>query len=248
LAGTLPRTEDQGVERGSIRWIKEKKDSVTNNQNLFTDLQTRRAFIFDMDGVLCDSEPFIAEAACRMFETVYQTRVTPEDFEPFVGTGEDRYLGGVAEKYGITLTMPRDKETTYHLYAECVQNRLQPVEGVVEFIRKASRGGVRLAVATSADHFKMKVNMDAIGLDESLFDALVTGNDIQHKKPAPDIFLEAAKQLGVPPGQCVVFEDAVTGVQAAKAAGAYCVGVATFFSPDDLKRAGADGTIISFCG
>src|ERR1035437_8109031 len=68
--------------------------------------------IFDMDGVLCDSEPFIAEAAGRMFAERHGLAVTPEDFHPFVGTGEDRFLGGVAGKYGVTLDMPADKERT----------------------------------------------------------------------------------------------------------------------------------------
>ncbi|MEI8206357.1 MAG: HAD-IA family hydrolase [Kiritimatiellales bacterium] len=207
-----------------------------------------RAFIFDMDGVLCDSELFIAEAACRMFETDYHTTVNFSDFEPFIGTGEERYLNGVAEKYGLTLSMPRDKEKTYQLYAECVKNRLQPVPGVIDFIRKASDSGLLLAIATSADGFKLKVNLDAIGLEESLFGGLVTGSDIQNKKPAPDIFLTAAERLGIRPQDCVVFEDAVNGVQAAKTAGALCVGVTTSFSGDILQAAGADSVISDFRG
>ena len=199
-----------------------------------------------MDGVLCDSEEFIAEAACRMFKTVYNVDATPSDFEPFIGTGEDRFIGGVAEKYGVTLTMPRDKETTYQLYAECVQGNLKPVPGVVEFVKEASAKGIKLAVATSADRFKMDVNLDAIGLDADIFDALVTGSDIEHKKPAPDIFLKAAEMMGVDPSHCVVFEDAVTGAQAAKASGAYCVGLTTSFTDEILKEAGADITIPDF--
>jgi len=76
-------------------------------------IQNRLAgIIFDMDGVLCDSEPFICEAACRMFEELHHVKVQPDDFRPFVGTGEDRYLGGVAEKHGVKLVMPRDKTRT----------------------------------------------------------------------------------------------------------------------------------------
>ncbi len=205
-----------------------------------------RAFIFDMDGVLCDSEAFIAEAACLLFKTVYGTTVTPADFEPFIGTGEERYLAGVAEQYGLTLVMPRDKETLYQLYATCVQGRLQPVAGVVDFIHKSAAAGFKLAVATSADRFKMEVNLQAIGLDAAVFTALVTGNDIRHKKPAPDIFLKAAEGLGVSPQECAVFEDAVNGVQAAKAAGAQCIGVTTSFSDEVLRNAGADRTIRNF--
>src|SRR5262249_54255273 len=74
--------------------------------------------IFDMDGVLCDSEPFIAAAAIEMFRQTYQRAVMREDFAPFVGAGEDRFIGGVAEKYGIKLTMPRDKQRTYAIYLQ----------------------------------------------------------------------------------------------------------------------------------
>ena len=66
-----------------------------------------KACIFDMDGVLCDSESVIAVAACRLFQDRGVT-VTPKDFEPFIGTGEERYLLGVAEKFGVVLTMPDD--------------------------------------------------------------------------------------------------------------------------------------------
>lgn len=199
-----------------------------------------KAYIFDMDGVLCDSEAFIAEAAQRMFRETYGVDVALDDFTPFVGTGEDRYLGGVAEKYGVTLTLPRDKDVTYRLYADVVPGRLQPLPGVVAFIQRACDAGIRCAVATSADPFKMKVNLDAIGLDASCFGALVTGADIERKKPHPDIFLKAADLLSVSPVSCRVFEDALNGVQAAKAAGMHCVGISSFFSEKALRDAGAD--------
>ena len=69
-------------------------------------MNDHRGIFFDMDGVLCDSEALIAEAACRMFAERHGVRPRPEDFQPFIGTGEDRYLGGVAEKYGVALNRP----------------------------------------------------------------------------------------------------------------------------------------------
>ncbi len=205
-----------------------------------------RGLIFDMDGVLCDSERFIAEAACRMFEQTHGRTVLPADFEPFVGMGEDRYLGGVAHKYGIALTMPRDKEQTYRLYADCVKGNLNALPGVLGFIRAASDIGLKLAVATSADRIKLKVNLWEIGLDDALFDALVTGSDVTRKKPAPDLFLKASEELGLAPHECIVFEDAVNGVQAAKAAGAHCIGITSSFSSEELLAAGADRAADSF--
>ncbi|MCH2596126.1 MAG: HAD-IA family hydrolase [Pirellulales bacterium] len=205
-----------------------------------------KGYIFDMDGVLCDSEEFIAAAAIRMFWERYQTEVTVEDFEPFVGAGEDRYLGGVAEQYGISLNLESDKAETYRLYGECVKGKLQALPGVKDFIERAKAAGIRTAVATSADDVKMKTNLYEIGLDAKHFDALVNGLEVEHKKPAPDIFLEAAQRLGIDPAECIVFEDAVNGVQAAKAAGARCVGITSSFAADVLLEAGADAILPGF--
>src|SRR3954451_21749963 len=90
--------------------------------------------IFDMDGVLCDSEAFICEAATRMFQQVHHVKVTPEDFVTVIGAGEDRYVGGPAEKYGVKLVMPRDKLTTYEIYLEIIRGRLPPLPGGAQFI------------------------------------------------------------------------------------------------------------------
>jgi HAD superfamily hydrolase (TIGR01509 family) len=200
------------------------------------------AVIFDMDGVLCESEPFIAEAGCRMFAETYGAQVIPEDFRPFIGTGEDRFLGGVAEKHGIRLTLPRDKHRTYAIYLEIIRGRLQPVRGAKGFVAQCRRRGLKLAVATSADLVKMTGNLNEIGLPPESFDACVTGDDIHRKKPDPEIFQVAAGRLGVSTAACLVVEDAVNGVQAAKAAGARCLGLTTSFDAETLRAAGADFT------
>ena len=198
--------------------------------------------IFDMDGVLCDSEEFICEAACCLFAERYQTQVLPEDFLPFVGTGENRYLGGVAEKYGLALDIEPDKARTYEIYLGLIQGRLQPLNGAREFIEKCRARGLKLAVATSADLVKMDGNLAQIGLPATMFDAVVTGNDIDRKKPHPDIFLCAAERLALAPGQCLVVEDAPNGLQAAQAAGTRRLGLTTSFTEAQLREAGAQWT------
>ena len=198
--------------------------------------------IFDMDGVLCDSEPFICEAAMTMFRERYGVAVAAADFVPFVGAGKNRYLGGVAEKYGVTLDLERDKARTYAIYLEIIQGRLQPLAGVRGFIADCRRRGLRLAVASSADRPKVDGNLRQIGLPWSTFDAVVNGLDVVHKKPDPEIFLLAASKLSLPPSRCVVVEDAPNGIQAAKAAGAACLGLTTSFTADQLRQHGTDWT------
>ena len=198
--------------------------------------------IFDMDGVLCDSEPFICAAACRMFAETYNKQVHPEDFVPFVGAGEDRYLGGVAEKHGIKLSMPRDKDRTYAIYLEIIRGRLTALPGVHEFIDWCRAHNVRTAVASSADRIKVDGNLREIGVPPDSFDACVSGSDITNKKPAPDIFLKAAELIQIPAGKCIVVEDAVNGIQAGRAAGARCLGLTTSFDAETLSAAGAHWT------
>jgi HAD superfamily hydrolase (TIGR01509 family) len=197
-----------------------------------------KGVIFDMDGVLVDSEPFIAEAACRMFAENGFPSITHDDFRPFVGTGEDRFIGGVAEKYQIPLDLIRDKARTYAIYLELIKPGLNPLPGVGTFIAEARRRGLKLAVASSADEIKVHANLHAIGFPPSTFDAVVNGLEVVRKKPFPDIFLEAARRLGLDPTTCLVVEDAVTGVAAAKAADCPCLGLTTTF--DRLALAQAD--------
>lgn len=201
-----------------------------------------RGIIFDMDGVLCDSEHFICEAAVCMFKDLHGITVQPADFLPFVGTGEDRYLGGVAEKYGVALQLERDKTHTYDMYLNIIRGRLQPLPGVHEFIGEARKAGLKLAVATSADRVKMEGNLREITLPASTFDATVNGLEVKLKKPNPDIFLEAARRIGCEPATCLVVEDAENGLKAGRAAGARCLGLTTSFTAERLIAAGAEWT------
>lgn len=195
-----------------------------------------RAVIFDMDGVLTDSEPLINAAAIEFFRE-QGLRVRPKDFAPFVGTGEDRYIGGVAELYGLALDLPSAKRRTYEIYLSLVPVRLRSFPGAEALVKSCRAAALAIAVASSADAIKISANLDKIGLPAQTWDAVVSGEDVHLKKPAPDIFLTAARKLGAAPSECVVVEDAVNGVLAAKAAGMRCVAVAQTFAPEKLIAA-----------
>jgi beta-phosphoglucomutase len=195
-----------------------------------------RAVVFDMDGVLTDSEPLINAAAVAMFREL-GLQVQPEDFLPFVGTGENRYLGGVAEKYAFPVDVASAKRRTYEIYLELVPIQLHAFPGAVELVRRCRASRLKVAVASSADRIKIDANLERIGLPPGEWDAIVGAEDVVRRKPAPDIFLAAARLLELVPGECVVIEDAVNGVQAAKAAGMRCVAVAQSFAPQELWQA-----------
>jgi beta-phosphoglucomutase len=194
------------------------------------------AVIFDMDGVLVDSEEFICQAACSMFKEL-GLDVKARDFKDFVGTGEDRYIGGVAEKYNFDIDLPWAKKRTYQIYLDIIKGQLKPLAGVKEFISSCQEAGLKLAVASSADSIKVRGNLEETGLAFETFGAVITGSDIEKKKPEPDIFLLAAEKLGVEPSRALVIEDAPSGVEAAKAAGCRCLAITSSFSKERLAKA-----------
>ena len=193
-----------------------------------------KAILFDMDGVLIESE-FLMRATAIQSLADYGVQAKHEDFLEFTGMGEDRFVGGVAEKYGLKYEFAM-KERAYDYYGQRVQAEAHIPEGVKEMLEKLHEKGIILAVCSAADLRKVKYNIQAIGVDEGLFAALVTGSDVARKKPFPDIYLEGARRVGIDPKDCLVVEDAVSGIQAAHAAGMDAVGIPSTFSPEQLRQ------------
>ncbi len=206
-----------------------------------------KGVLFDMDGVLVDSEWFICEAAVRMFAELGLT-VKRDDFLPFVGAGENRYLGGVAEKYNFPLEIERAKARVYTIYDEIIPGKLEALPGVNEFIRLCRSKGLKLALATSADKRKMETNLNEIGLAGDVFDVKINGLDVERKKPFPDIYILAAEKIGLKPEDCLVVEDAVNGIEAGRKAGARTLALTTSFDSSFFSDADWIGEDLSKVG
>ena len=193
-----------------------------------------KAILFDMDGVLIESEWLMRASAIQALAD-YGIEAQHEDFLEFTGMGEDRFVGGVAEKHGHTYVTAM-KDLAYDYYGKRVMAEAHIPEGVKEMLQTLHAKGITLAVCSAADLRKVRYNIQAIGVDESIFTALVTGSDVERKKPFPDIYLEGARQVRMKPEDCLVVEDAISGIQAAHAAGMDAVGVPTTFSKEELKE------------
>ncbi len=193
-----------------------------------------KAILFDMDGVLIESEHLIRSSAIKALAD-YGIQAKHEDFLEFTGMGEDRFVGGVAEKHGLTY-VPAMKERAYDYFGQDVMEQAHVPAGVREMLLELHSRGLVLAVCSAADLRKVRYNLMAIGVEESMFTALVTGSDVARKKPYPDIYLEGARRVGIDPADCLVVEDAISGVRAAHAAGMDAVALPTTFSFDQLRR------------
>lgn len=195
-----------------------------------------RGILLDMDGVVVDSEPVLLEAVKRFFAE-RGVEVKPNDSQPFFGTGEDHLLEGVAAKHRVALDLPRDLDRLYALYLELIPGRLKALPGLFAFLAEARRRRLKVALASSAADIKVEHNLREVGLTPSNFDVIVDARDVQRKKPHPDIFLTAAQRLGLPPADCLVVEDAVAGVEAARTAGCRCLALTTTYAAERLTAA-----------
>uniref|UniRef100_A0A2P2MLL9 NHL repeat-containing protein 2 isoform X2 n=1 Tax=Rhizophora mucronata TaxID=61149 RepID=A0A2P2MLL9_RHIMU len=198
------------------------------------------AVLFDMDGVLCNSEEPSRMAAVDVFAEM-GVEVTVEDFVPFMGTGEANFLGGVANVKGVKAFNPEAaKKRFFEIYLDkyAKPNSGIGFPGSLELISQCKNKGLKVAIVSSADRIKVDANLAAAGLPLSMFDAIVSADSFENLKPAPDIFFAASKILEVPPNECIVIEDALAGVQAAKAANMRCIAVTTTLSEERLKSAG----------
>lgn len=197
------------------------------------------AVLFDMDGVLVDSEELIALAAQMMFKTKYNVEMPRDAFLPYVGAGEDRYIGGPAAEHGIVIDVAAAKALTYDYYGQMASTHIRILAGAREYLSSCKKFGLKIALASAADKTKVLINLKVLGVSEGFFDAFVTGSEVEHKKPSPDIYLLAAKKAGVSAEHCLVVEDAVNGILAGVRAGCKCLGITSSFSEFELKQAGA---------
>ena len=202
--------------------------------------------IFDMDGLMIDSEPYWAKADQAFFEK-YNKPYKPEINQHIMGMGQREIMEFYKKEFGFegnTQILIRERK---NLLYEFLFIDITLLDGVKEIIRALYQEGIILAVATSGHTVeKAQSILNKVGL-QNYFSRVVSGDDVEKSKPAPDIYLKTAELLFVQPHVCLVFEDAPNGVQAGKAAGMSVFGVNK--DPDlyqKLQVAGADSVFKSF--
>jgi beta-phosphoglucomutase len=198
---------------------------------------TTLGILWDLDGVLIDTGEFHFQS----WSDTLAARDIPYSRDLFRATFGMNNIGTLTHLLGQPPTpefatqIDDEKETAFRA---TIKGQAQPLPGVVDWLTRLKEQGVKQAIASSAPMMNIDVLIDELGL-RSMFDAVVSGNQMRGK-PHPDVFFEAASQLGLDPSQCVVIEDSVAGVTAAKRAGMKCVAVTNTNPAGVLKEAGAD--------
>jgi beta-phosphoglucomutase family hydrolase len=194
-----------------------------------------RAVIWDMDGVIADSGPHHLAAWQEIFSR-RGVNFTSQDFKQSFGMRNDNIIRNtLGEKMpqAEVDAIAREKEETFRRIA---RGKIKPLPGALELIRTLKNKGFRMAIASSTPAENIELVTGTLGIADC-FQAVVTGQDVTQGKPHPQAFLSAAQRLGVKPENCLVIEDAVAGVTAAKRAGMYCLAVTSTHPRQKLKQA-----------
>lgn len=194
-----------------------------------------RALIWDLDGVIADTASF----HFRAWQHVAETRnisFTEDDFRQTFGKRNPEII---AEKFGDDIS-PQEAEriagTKEAVFRRIAKQSIKPFPGVLNLLLSIRSAGWSTAIASSTPPENIALIADSLEIT-GLFDAVVSSTDVDRGKPDPECFLLAAERLGVAPDNCVVIEDAVAGVQAAKRAGMQCIAVTNTHPAQKLAEA-----------
>ena len=208
---------------------------------------TTRACIFDMDGVLIDSGAHHRDAWRALLEELGAAPAEPEYWRLTIGRPAEE---AVPLLLGAPVTAARARRLARRkreLYTDFARRGTRTVAGIPAFVAALTRCAVPRAVGTSASRYDVETLLASLGLRRH-FDVIVTADDVLLGKPDPAVYLEAARRLGAPPASCLVFEDSLVGVVAARRAGMRAIGVTTAHTAAELEGAGAESTIPDFEG
>lgn len=204
------------------------------------------AVIFDMDGVLVDSNPFHLE---KWIDLLKENKVpfNPQELPmQILGHRNDTAF---RHFFGPEITNEESRRLSDELeerFRSAFAPHAKPLPGLSALIAECEKSGVPMAVASSAMAKNVEFIVDVLHF-RPFFRCLVSGDEVAHPKPDPEIYLKTARKLGVEPADCVAFEDSHVGIEAAKRAGMKCVAIASTFPPDDLRaQTRADLVVRSF--
>jgi beta-phosphoglucomutase len=192
-----------------------------------------KAAIFDMDGTIADSEK-IAERVTKEFFAKRGIFLTRQEEVMIFGLTWKDLVKLIMKKRGMEYRQSM-KNTLKERYVRIMRKEVEPIEGIYALLEEVSKA-LKVGLATNSRYREVEIIFEKLGFDP-YFDIKVAKNHVRHGKPSPEIYLKAASLLEVEPKECVVFEDSIVGIKAAKAADMKVVGYVNTYSKEDLKEA-----------
>lgn len=192
-----------------------------------------RAVIFDMDGLMIDTE--------RLHHESFKTVLEQYGIKPVPNTQGVIHISGISaeanwehfkKQYGFNANTQDLTKAKNDTHLKLLQDKVEAMPGLLELLKNLKADGYKVGIASSSIRDHINLIVDRLGI-ANYFDAITSGEEVSNGKPTPDIFLKAATKLGTDPAQCLVLEDAMNGLHAGKAAGMHVIVVPNEFTQDE---------------
>jgi beta-phosphoglucomutase len=234
-SGWVTKFTTRLVETKGVLTLKDNTVIVDGDFLFYVWRQSKKAILWDMDGVIADSYSFHFAAWQEAFAK-RGIKFTKEDFTKLFGTRNDFIIGSIMGRKlpeRDVKIMVQEKEENFRRKAT---GNIKPFPGAVKLLNAIKKGNFKLGLVSSAPKENIELVLSELNL-EGMFDCIVFGQEVSESKPSPQIYLLAARELGVTPNDCLVIEDSPLGVKAAKTAGMKCLAVANTHPRPKLREA-----------
>ena len=197
-----------------------------------------KGLLFDVDGTLIDNLAYHFAAIEEYIEREGFTLLEPVSLKVNGMHSNDLFMMLIGPEAVASYGFDRLNREKEELYREMYRPHIKPIAGIIDFLKAAKAAGIKCAIGSSGCRENVQMIIDGLGIAD-LVDASISGSDVTHGKPHPEIFTKAHEALGLKAEECVVVEDAVNGILAGVAAGCKCIAVTTTATAEVLAEAGA---------
>ncbi len=182
-----------------------------------------QAAIFDMDGIIIDSEP-LQMVAINQVMAQWDIHLSEEDFLPMIGRRLSDDFVDLKNKFPVPVEYPEFAKMKNQAYQDLIRDSIQEMTGLSRLLKELKKAHILLAVASGSGRWDIDLVLKGLGLS-FMFDVITSGNEVTHGKPHPEIYLLTASRLQIAPPFCVAFEDTSYGLTSAKSAGMKCIAI-----------------------
>ena len=204
-----------------------------------------KGFIFDMDGTLVDNWAYHIVSFNEYLRRKNLTPITELSLDLNGRHSDDIFRIMLGEEQCSKYSLDELNQEKEAVYRDMYSGHVEPIKGLIELLQEAKARGIKCAIGSSGCRENVEFIIKELGI-EDIIDTSISGSDVTHGKPHPEIFTTAVERMGLKPEECIVFEDAVNGIKAGVAAGCKCIGILTTATAEMLTGAGASICVNDF--
>ena len=185
---------------------------------------TIKAVLFDMDGVVVDSEPYHIQAMREVLLEEMELDIPSEEIGGFCGLNYEEKIEIIFKKRNLNADIDSLRKKTNERYIQLIKDRIYPKDGLIDLLERLLSENIKISLVTASNRKQTEIIVNRTGTSK-YWAFIITGDDVIKRKPDSECYIKAKNKLGLEPKECVVIEDSIPGIEAAKGAGMFCIAI-----------------------